>query len=125
MRCVFIVIVSIFTVFSFLSCSNENSAERLPPANSNLTSTVPSAADGQESLVNKRNLKKKNGDLVVEVVCANAVTDKKAKEACTNYSNTIPLPKVGDRVTVTGSYVNDSHNGWMEIHPVSSIQVRR
>lgn len=79
---------------------------------------------GQESLVNKRNLKKKNGDLVVEVVCANAVSDKKAKEACTNYSSAIPLPKVGDHVTVTGSYVNDSHNGWTEIHPVSGIQVR-
>jgi hypothetical protein len=79
---------------------------------------------GQDSLVNNRNLKKKNGDLVVEVVCANAVSDKKAKEACTNYSNAIPLPKVGDHATVTGSYVNDSHNGWMEIHPVSGILVR-
>jgi hypothetical protein len=77
---------------------------------------------GQEGLLVKRNIKKKNGDLVIEVVCANAITDKKAVEACKGYSSTVTLPSVGDHVTVTGTYVNDSHNGWTEIHPVTSIQ---
>ena len=77
---------------------------------------------GSEDLLAKRNFKKKNGDLVVEVVCANAVTDKKAIEACKGYSNKITIPRVGDHVKVTGSYVNDTHNDWTEIHPVSSIE---
>jgi hypothetical protein len=173
MRSVFILFgVSIFTVFSFVSCAKDTAANQPPLTNANVTASARPAANdcnpalwdhvydperlevidkckvvtgvieeqdqnedgdthmllkldaGQEGLVNKRNLKKKSGDLVVEVVCANAVSDKKAKEACTNYSNAIPLPKVGDHVTVTGSYVNDSHNGWLEIHPVSAIQVR-
>lgn len=76
---------------------------------------------GQEDLLDKRNLKKKEGNLVVEVVCANEVTDKKAREACKGYSTNVQIPKVGDHVRVTGSYVIDSHNGWAEIHPVTSI----
>jgi len=34
--------------------------------------------------------------------------------ACTDYVNHVQLPKVGDHVKVTGSYVIDSHNGWSE-----------
>ena len=77
---------------------------------------------GQDDLLTKRNLKKKNGDLVIEVVCANPVTDKKAVEACRGYSNPIQIPNIGDHVRVTGSYVNDTHNDWTEIHPVSKIE---
>lgn len=77
---------------------------------------------GQEDLLTKRNIKKKNGDLVIEVVCANPVTDKKAVEACRGYSNPIKIPNIGDHVRVTGSYVNDTHNDWTEIHPVSRIE---
>ena len=77
---------------------------------------------GQDDLLTKRNLKKKNGDLVIEVVCANPVTDKKAVETCRGYSNPIKIPNVGDHVRVTGSYVNDTHNDWTEIHPVSRIE---
>jgi hypothetical protein len=76
---------------------------------------------GNDDLLLKKNRTKKNGDLVIEVVCANAITDKKAVDACKGYSNNIAIPNVGDRVRVTGSYVNDSHNDWAEIHPVSSI----
>jgi hypothetical protein len=77
---------------------------------------------GQDRLLNKRNMKKKNGYLVVEIVCANKVKIKKAKAACAGYSNRITLPTVGAHVTVTGSYVIDTHNGWAEIHPVSQLQ---
>jgi hypothetical protein len=34
----------------------------------------------------------------------------------------VTIPAVGEHVAVTGTYVNDSHNGWTEIHPVTSIQ---
>lgn len=77
---------------------------------------------GQDQLLKKRNMKKKGGDLVAEIVCANRVKIKKAKAACAGYSNRISLPTVGAHVTVTGSYVIDTHNGWAEIHPVSQLQ---
>jgi hypothetical protein len=80
---------------------------------------------GQDQLLKKKNRKKKNGDLVVEIVCANHVKLKKAKAACRGYSNQIALPAVGAHLKVTGSYVIDTHNGWAEIHPVSRIDLIR
>ena len=77
---------------------------------------------GQEKLVNKRNLKKKGGDVVLEIVCANPTTMKKVKSACAGYRNPIAIPAVGTHVRATGTYVIDSHNGWAEIHPVSKLQ---
>ena len=76
---------------------------------------------GQDTLVNKRNQKKKSGDLVLEVVCANPTTQKKPKAACAGYTNPIRIPAVGEHVKATGTYVLDSHNGWTEIHPVSTF----
>ena len=78
---------------------------------------------GQEDLLKKKNYSKKNGSLVIEVICVNKVTRKSAKGYCKGYSNSIALPKVGDHVQVTGSYVLDSHNGWTEIHPISRLVV--
>jgi hypothetical protein len=77
---------------------------------------------GQDKLLNKRNQKKKSGDMVLEVVCANPTTMKKPKAACAGYTNPIPLPAVGEHVRATGTYVLDSHNGWTEIHPVSRFE---
>ncbi len=77
---------------------------------------------GQDKLVNKRNRKKKGGDIVLEIVCANPTTMKKVKSACAGYTNPIAVPAVGAHVRATGSYVIDSHNGWAEIHPVSKLQ---
>jgi len=77
---------------------------------------------GQESLVNKRNKKKKDNELVIEIVCANPTTMKKPQKACAGYTNRIPIPAMGQHVKVTGSYVLDTHNGWMEIHPVSRVE---
>ncbi|MBD0297147.1 MAG: hypothetical protein ICV51_04750 [Flavisolibacter sp.] len=77
---------------------------------------------GQENLLLKKNYKKKQGDLVIEAVCINKIKRKIAKGACTGYTNNVWLPSVGDHVRVTGSYVIDSHNGWTEIHPITSIE---
>jgi len=77
---------------------------------------------GQDQLLTKKNLKKKNGDLVGEIVCANKAKLKKAKSTCADWTNPVPLPKVGAHVSVTGSFVTDTHNGWNEIHPVSSVK---
>jgi hypothetical protein len=77
---------------------------------------------GQEALVNPLNAKKKKGDLVVEIVCANPVALPKVKDTCSGYTNRIPLPTVGAHYVAIGSYVIDSHNGWAEIHPASIVQ---
>jgi hypothetical protein len=77
---------------------------------------------GQGKLTNKRNVKKKGGDLVIEIVCANPTSMKKVKSACAGYTNRIAIPSVGAHVRVTGTYVIDTHNGWAEIHPVSKFE---
>jgi hypothetical protein len=77
---------------------------------------------GQDQLLNKRNQKKKSGDIVLEVVCANPTTQKKPKAACAGYTNPIQIPAVGAHVRATGTYVIDTHNGWAEIHPVSKLE---
>lgn len=78
---------------------------------------------GQKQLLTKKNKSKKQGNLVIEAVCINNITRKKAMGACTGYVNHVQLPRVGDHVKVTGSYVIDSHNGWSEIHPISKIDL--
>jgi hypothetical protein len=80
---------------------------------------------GQENLLKKKNMKEKNGFLVIEAVCMNNITNPKVGGACKGYVNHVQLPKVGDHVKVTGSYVIDSHNGWAEIHPISKIEVTK
>ena len=77
---------------------------------------------GQDAFLNKRNVKKKTGDLVLEIVCANPARLKKARSACANYTNPIAIPSVGTHIKVSGTLVIDSHNGWAEIHPVSRMQ---
>jgi len=77
---------------------------------------------GQENLLKKKNYTKKDGNLVIEAVCINHITRKIAKGICKGYVNNVYLPKVGDHVKVTGSYVLDTHNGWAEIHPISKVE---
>jgi hypothetical protein len=79
--------------------------------------------NGQEELLTKQNKKKKQGDLVIEAVCANKTTLKKVGKTCEGYINKIQLPKLGEHIKVTGSLVIDSHNGWAEIHPITKIEV--
>jgi hypothetical protein len=79
---------------------------------------------GQESLINKKNQKEKNGYLVIEAVCVNKTSLPKVGGTCKGYVNHIKLPKVGDHVKVTGSYVIDTHNGWAEIHPITKIEAQ-
>ena len=77
---------------------------------------------GQENLLQKRNFTKKAGNLVIEAICINHITRKSAKGICKGYVNQVQLPNVGDHVRVTGSYVLDSHNGWTEIHPITTVE---
>ena len=78
---------------------------------------------GQEDLLTKKNTKKKQGDLVIEAVCANKTTLGKVGSTCNGYINKIQIPKLGEHVKVTGSLVIDTHNGWAEIHPVTKMDI--
>jgi hypothetical protein len=79
---------------------------------------------GQESMVNKRNQKKKGGGVVIEIVCSvQPKSPKAAIQTCQTYHASLSMPAAGTHVRVTGSHVIDTHNGWTEIHPVSRIDV--
>ena len=77
-----------------------------------------------QNLTNSANTIFQQGDLVVETVCQNPVSQQNAIAACSNYGGThFTIPPVGTNVRVTGPYVLDLHHfGWAEIHPVNSIQ---
>ena len=76
---------------------------------------------GQKELLTETNMQKKGGNLVIEAICVNNISKKKVGSACDGYINNVDVPKLGDHVAVTGSYVIDTHNGWAEIHPISKI----
>lgn len=74
------------------------------------------------SMINAANVNGQFGDLVLEPICQNPVTQLDAIAACTNFHQNMHIPPVGTHVRVTGSYVLDQdHGGWAEIHPVTSI----
>lgn len=80
------------------------------------------------SMLNARNKASQHGHLVVEPMCANAVTqaDTKQEKVCDGFSQTLYNPTMnGKRVSVTGAFVTDveAGHGWNEIHPVSKITV--
>jgi hypothetical protein len=74
------------------------------------------------NLTNSANVLYQYGDLVVEIVCVGPVTQADAVSACQGYTNNIPIPNVGEHVTVSGPYVLDTeHYNWAEIHPVYAL----
>jgi hypothetical protein len=74
------------------------------------------------NLINSANIKNQFGDLVVEPICVNKVTQADAISACQNFHQNINIPTIGSHVKITGSYVLDKEHGrWAEIHPVTSI----
>ena len=64
------------------------------------------------------------GDLVVEIICVTTPSQTDAIPACQNYTNQIPVPSVGQHITITGPCVLDAdHYNWAEIHPVYSLVI--
>src|SRR5713226_1885003 len=76
-----------------------------------------------QSLTNSVNNSDQYGDLVLEIVCANPVTQTDAIDACKNYVNHVTVPQEGEHILATGPYVLDIDHGWTEIHPVYSLTV--
>jgi len=67
-----------------------------------------------------------HGDLVLEPICQRPVTQSDAIDACNNFTYNVTSGSIkslnNTHILVIGSYVLDTEHGWMEIHPVSSIQ---
>lgn len=79
---------------------------------------------GQGKYLNAGNRSDEGGNLVFEIVCYYRVTQKDAIDACKGFKNAVKLPPVGTHVRITGSWVQDTnHAKWMEIHPVSRIDL--
>jgi Bacterial SH3 domain len=79
-----------------------------------------------ENLLNAKNKSGQHGYLVIEPICEKLPTqpDTVAEGVCNGFQQTIfKNTNVGKHVRVTGDYVQDMEHGWMEIHPVTSIQV--
>jgi hypothetical protein len=76
-----------------------------------------------QNLTNSVNDSDQYGDLVLEIVCANTVTQTDAIDACQNYVNHVTVPLEGEHIVATGPYVLDTDHGWTEIHPVYSLTI--
>jgi hypothetical protein len=55
------------------------------------------------NLINNENVVRQDGDLVVEPVCENPVTQADAAAACRDFHSDITVPPVGSHVTIVGS----------------------
>ena len=81
-----------------------------------------------ESLLNDGNRKAEGGNLVFEVICQFKVKQKDAVQACKGFRSSVAIPPVGTRVRITGTLIEDDekapkHYQWIELHPVTSIEV--
>jgi hypothetical protein len=79
----------------------------------------------QKSVLNLLNVIHARRNLIVEAVCDHPTTSSEPRTACAGFTSPIMVPKIGDRIRATGSYVTDRENGWNEIHPVSKIEILR
>lgn len=77
----------------------------------------------EKSVLNIFNLVHAHRTLVVEIICEHDASGDVARAACGGLRSQVTIPSPGDRLRVTGAYVVDKDNGWMEIHPVTRIEV--
>jgi hypothetical protein len=76
------------------------------------------------NLTNSANDQYQYSDLVVEIICVSPPSQTDAIPACQHYTNQIPVPSVGQHITITGPYVLDTdHYNWAEIHPVYTLVI--
>ena len=75
-------------------------------------------------LINDGNRRSEEGNLVFEIVCRYSVRQADAKPSCEAFRDTLRIPSPGSHVAITGTLVLDeAHDRWAEIHPVSRIEV--
>ena len=75
-------------------------------------------------LLDAENKARRGGNLVLEPTCVGPVTQTDAVQPCQGLTNQVAIPKKGDHVAVTGTFVHDVEggHGWMELHPVTLIE---
>src|SRR5260370_14231501 len=83
----------------------------------------PGQTCGGQQCLDADNISQQAGDLILEPVCENPITQADAVAACQGYHNPLVLPPLGSHVTVTGPFVLDTDHGWNEIHPFEPIAV--
>jgi hypothetical protein len=77
-----------------------------------------------EHLLNEVNIRRQRGALVAEPICQSRITQRSVGISCEGFNGHLfPIPKRNTRVKITGDYVLDTEHGWMEIHPVSNIEI--
>jgi hypothetical protein len=83
----------------------------------------PNQTCASQPCLDSKNLSDQAGDLILEPVCENPISQADAVAACQGYHNPLVLPAAGSHVQVTGPFVLDSVHGWNEIHPLESVTV--
>lgn len=73
--------------------------------------------------IDAKNVSDQAGDLILEPVCENPISQADAVAACQGDHNPLALPPVGSHVVVMGPFVLDTDHGWNEIHPLDSITI--
>ena len=62
-----------------------------------------------QGLLAPANVSKQHGDLVVEFMARDG--------------GHLPQPRVGDRISLTGAWVDDTQHDWNELHPVWAVSL--
>ena len=78
------------------------------------------------NMLNQANYDDQHGDVVVETVCSNRVTqaDVLREGVCAGFRQHLYEPDMlGKHVQVTGAFVIDMSHGWRELHPITSLVV--
>ncbi len=83
----------------------------------------PGQACAGQPCLDADNMRQQAGDLILEPVCENPITQSDAVAACQGYHNPLVLPPVSSHVRVIGPFVLDIDHGWNEIHPLESVTV--
>lgn len=125
------------TIFFLLLWGHVYNNHRLHPIEFNVTVSgtiedYKTEADGDKHtflkldiqytyMLNKVNLTKQRGDLIVEPMCVSKVTQADAVKVCKHFKQNFPALQRGKHVCITGDYVLDVQHGHNEIHPVTSI----
>lgn len=68
------------------------------------------------------NYSKQDSCMILEIVCAHKAIFPMSC-SCKGYINKIIIPKINDKIKVTGSLVVDKTHNLLEIHPVTLIEI--
>jgi hypothetical protein len=78
---------------------------------------------GYEGLLNAENHFQARPAMLAEITpdCATNPPDAQSAAMCPR--SKLPIPVLGDRISLDGPWVFDNNHGWLEIHPVESLSI--